>query len=255
MIRASTPRACSFIKYEVAEPIIGSLLKTIGIIGGLSAAASTQYYQKINQLMNERLGGSHNAISIMYTLDMHEFYPLFNQGKWDRVAEKLLDAAMRLEAGGADFIIIACNTVHIATPKVEPHLSVPFIHIVDPTGEKIIAMGLKKVGLMATRITMEGSFYRDRLLEKFGVETVVPSLEDRIDVQRIISDELVYNRIREASHTKLVGVIDRLGGMGAEGVILGCTELPLGVGQQDSRLPIFDGNLNHITAAVEYALH
>lgn len=229
-------------------------MKTIGIIGGLSAAASAQYYQTINKLVNERLGGSHNAKSIMYTFDLHEFYPLLNEGKWDKVADRLLEAARRLEAGSVDFIIIACNTVHIAAPLVEPHLKVPFIHIVDPTGEKIKAMNLKKVGLMATRITMESGFYKERLREKYGIETLIPPLEDRITTQRVITEELVYERIIETSHAKLVAIMERLKGAGAEGIILGCTELPLGLGQRDSKLPVFDGNLNHILAAVDYAL-
>jgi aspartate racemase len=229
-------------------------MKTIGIIGGLSAAASAQYYQKINTLVNERLGGTHNAKSLMYSFDIHDFYPLFNQDKWSTVAEYLLEGAKRLEAGGADFIIIACNMVHMATPKIEPHLTVPFIHIVDPTGAKIKAMGFKKVGLLATRVTMERCYYKDRLRDRFGIETVIPSLEDRVTTQHIISDELVFNSVLDESHAKLVKIIGNLEELGAEGIILGCTELPLVLSQRDSVLPVFDGNLNHVYAAVDYAL-
>ncbi len=228
-------------------------MKTIGIIGGLSSAASAHYYQSINRIMNEKLGGNHNAKSIMYTFDLEEFEPVLTQEKWDKVAENLLDAAKRLEAGGVDFIIIACNTVHKAAPLVEPYLKVPFIHIVDPTGEKIRAMGLSKVGLLGTSWTMEDGYYANRLRDKYGIEAVVPGPEDRITIQSIIY-ELVNNRILESSHARLVPILDRLEKMGVEGIILGCTELPLILGQRDTKLPVFDGNINHIYAAIDYAL-
>ncbi|MCX6655122.1 MAG: amino acid racemase, partial [Candidatus Bathyarchaeota archaeon] len=176
-----------------------------------------------------------------------------SQEKWDKVAENLLDAAKRLEAGGVDFIIIACNTVHKAAPLVEPYLKVPFIHIVDPTGEKIRAMGLSKVGLLGTSWTMEDGYYANRLRDKYGIEAVVPGPEDRITIQSIIY-ELVNNRILESSHARLVPILDRLEKMGVEGIILGCTELPLILGQRDTKLPVFDGNINHIYAAIDYAL-
>ena len=228
-------------------------MKTIGIIGGLSSAASAHYYQSINKLMNERLGGSHNAKSIMYTFDLEDFEPILNQDKWDKVAENLITAARSLEAAGVDFIIIACNTVHKAAPLVEPHLKVPFIHIVDPTGEKIRAMGLKKVGLLGTRWTMEDGYYTDRLRDKYGIEAVVPVLEDRLTIHSIIL-ELVNNQILESSHEKLVSILERLEEMGVEGVILGCTELPLIISQRDTSLPVLDGDLNHVLAAIDYAL-
>ena len=228
-------------------------MKTIGIIGGLSSASSAHYYQTINKLMNERLGASHNAKSIMYTFDLEDFESILNQEKWDKVAENLIDASRRLEAAGVDFIIIACNTVHKVAPLVEPYLKVPFIHIVDPTGEKIWAMGLKKVGLLGTRWTMEDDYYTNRLRDKFGIETVVPNLDDRATIHSIIL-ELVNNRILESSHERLVSILGRLERRGVEGVILGCTELPLILGQSDTRLPVFDGDLNHIHAAIDYAL-
>jgi aspartate racemase len=228
-------------------------MKTIGIIGGLSSASSAHYYQALNKTMNERLGGNHNAKSIMYTFDLEDFEPAITQEKWGEVAENLINASRSLEAAGVDFIIIACNTVHKVAPLVEPRLKVPLIHIVDPTGAKIRAMGLKKVGLLGTRWTMEDGYYSDRLRDKFGVEAAVPELDDRVTIHSIIL-ELVNNRILEPSHEKLVSILGRVEKMGVEGVILGCTELPLILSQRDTSLPLFDGDLNHIVAAIDYAL-
>jgi aspartate racemase len=229
-------------------------VKTIGLIGGMSWESSIEYYRIINETVRAKLGGLHSAKSIMYSVDFAEIEALQREGRWDEATALMVDAAKHVENGGADFVIICTNTMHRMADEVQRNLRIPLLHIADVTAEKIKARGLRKVGLLGTKFTMEEDFYAGRLAEKHGLEVLIPAEEEREDVHRIIYDELCVGEIRQPSKERYVGVMDRLVENGAEAIILGCTEISLLVGDKDSRVPLFDTTEIHAVAAVEYAL-
>ena len=229
-------------------------MKTIGLIGGMSWESSLVYYRFINEAVKQRLGGLHSAKCIMYSVDFAEIEPLQHEGKWAEAAERMIEAARHVEDGGADFLVLCTNTMHQTASDVEGHVNIPLLHIADATAEKIKAKEMSKVGLLGTRFTMEDDFYKGRLIDKHGVEVVVPTEDERLAVHQIIYDELCLGEIRQASKERYVGIMDSLVRRGAQGIVLGCTEIGLLVGAEDASVPVFDTTEVHAEAAVEFAL-
>jgi aspartate racemase len=229
-------------------------MKTIGLLGGMSWESSLEYYRIINEAVKARLGGLHSAKSIMYSFDFAEIEALQRQGDWQTATERMIEAAQSIERGGADFLLICANTMHKMADEVQACISIPLLHIADPTAEAIRAQGLRRVGLLGTRFTMEEPFYRGRLLSGHGLEVIVPGEAERETVHRVIYDELCQGIIRPESRDAYNSVIQSLAEQGAEAVILGCTEIGLLVRQEDSPVPLFDTTRLHAEAAVAYAL-
>jgi len=229
-------------------------MKTIGLIGGLSWESSAVYYRIINELVRDKLGGTHSAKSIMYSVDFSEFEQLQHQGDWDKLTELMIDAGTRLKNGGADFIVICTNTMHKAADAVEKQVGIPLLHIADAAAIEVKKMGLRKVALLGTRFTMEQDFYKARLLEKHGIEVVIPNCDERKMIHSVIYDELVLGKVLDSSREAFVKIIGHMNSLGAEGVVLGCTEIPLLISQKDSTVPVFDTTRLHALAAVEFSL-
>ena len=228
-------------------------MKTIGMIGGMSWESSAQYYAIINRAARERLGGSHSAEMLLYSVDFGEMEKLQRAGAWDVLTVQMIAAARRLEAGGADFVMICTNTMHLMADEVAASIGVPLLHVVDPTAEKIVAAGHRKIGLLGTAFTMEKAFYRDRLAAA-GLDVIVPGDDDRRDVHRVIYEELIAGKIEPASRAAYRAIIARLVADGAEAIVLGCTEIMLLVDQSDSAVPLFDTTTLHALAAADLAL-
>ncbi|MBC8717961.1 aspartate/glutamate racemase family protein [Ochrobactrum sp. Marseille-Q0166] len=229
-------------------------MKTIGLIGGMSWESSQEYYRIINREVRARLGGTHSAKSLMWSMDFAEIEHLQHQGKWDELTTLMIEAAQNLEKGGADFILICTNTMHKMATDIESATSIPLVHIADPTAEKIEAAGFSTVGLLGTAFTMEQDFYKGRLSSKYGLQVLTPDDADRKTVHDIIYQELVVGKVSDESREKYRAVITRLVERGAEAVILGCTEIMLLIGPQDSPVPVFDTTRLHAEAAVDWAL-
>lgn len=223
------------------------------MIGGLSWESTADYYKYMNQGVSERAGGLTSAKCMLYSCNFEEVVQLQQAGEWGQAAELLSDAARKLEAGGCDTILICTNTMHVVANEVQEAVNVPLLHIVDTTAARIRKSGLNRVGLLGTRYTMEQSFYKDRLREH-GIETIVPDEADRIRVHEIIFGELCKGELKASSKIEYLAIIERLRQKGAEGVILGCTEIPLLLKQHDIDLPLFDTTRIHAEAAVEFAL-
>ncbi len=229
-------------------------MKTIGLIGGMSWESSIEYYRIINETVRDKLGGFHSARSIMYSVDFAEIETLQQQGRWEEATELMITAARRVEDGGADFVIICTNTMHKMADDVQRHINIPLLHIADATAERIKAQSLGRIGLLGTKFTMEEDFYRGRLVEKHGLEVIIPDEQGREIVHRVIYDELCLGETKPSSKAQYVSIMENLVGDGAEGIILGCTEISLLVGQEDSPVPLFDTTRIHAVAAVEFAL-
>lgn len=229
-------------------------MKTIGLIGGMSWESSAEYYRIINELVKRQLGELHSCKSIMYSVDFGEIEKLQHEGNWEALTQLMIESALSLQSAGADFIVICTNTMHKMAEEVQSKLKIPLLHIADATGECIIEKKYKKVGLLGTKFTMEQDFYKGRINEKFGIEVIVPSEEDQVTVHEVIYNELVTGKIRNESRNKFKRIIEKMASQGAEGVILGCTEISLLIGEKDSVIDIFDTTFIHATAAVNLAL-
>ncbi len=229
-------------------------MKTIGLLGGMSWESSIEYYRIINQTVQERLGGLHSAQCLMYSVDFAPIEALQQTGDWDLLASLMIEAAGRLERGGADFLVICTNTMHRMVNAMKKALYIPILHIADATAWAVKARGLNRVGLLGTRFTMEADFYRGRLEKQHGLEVLIPEAAGRETVHRIIYDELVQGHILPESRQAYLQVIQELRDRGAQGVILGCTEIDLLVQQKDLTLPVFDTTRIHAEAAVKRAL-
>lgn len=239
----------------MSHPIdIPAAQQVIGLIGGMSWKSSAEYYRLINENVSDRLGGFHSARCLMWSFDFADIELLQRTDRWGDAAALMVDAAQRLERGGADFLVIATNTMHIAAPQVQAATSLPLLHIADPTAQDIRKAGLRRVGLLGTAFTMEQDFYRGRLEREHGLDVLVPDERDRAMVHRIIYEELVKGQVHEASLRAYRAVIERLVARGAEAIILGCTEIMLLVTQQDSPVPLYDTTRIHAEAAVTRAL-
>ncbi|MFX1533385.1 MAG: aspartate/glutamate racemase family protein [Promethearchaeota archaeon] len=229
-------------------------MKTIGLIGGMSWESSAEYYRIINETVKDLLGGTHSAKSIMYSVDFQEIESLQHLGKWQELTELMVDAAQRLERGGADLVVICTNTMHKMADEVQKSINIPLLHIADATAAKIKEIGIKKIGLLGTKFTMEEDFYKGRLIEKYGLEVIIPQAEQRQIVHNVIYNELVLGEIKQSSKEQFKTIIQHLKIEGAEGVILGCTEIPLLVKQEDVDVALFDTTKIHARSAVEYAI-
>lgn len=229
-------------------------MKTIGMIGGMSWESSLEYYRILNERVAKRLGGVHSAKSLMISVDFAEIETLQREGRWDEATQMMVEAAQSLQLGGADFIVICTNTMHKMAEEVAASVSIPLLHIADATAEQIVAHRLKRIGLLGTRFTMEEDFYKGRLETKFALDVLTPEKADREIVHRVIYEELVLGKIEAASKAEYLRIIEGLHARGAEGIILGCTEIGLLVKQSDCSLPLFDTTLLHAEAAVEFAL-
>jgi aspartate racemase len=229
-------------------------MKTIGLIGGMSWESSAEYYRIINQSMKAKLGGHNNARSLMLTVNFQDVEVLQHQNEWDSLGALMRDAAQRLQAGGADFIVLCTNTMHKLAELIESAVTIPLLHIADPTAEAIKARGLIKVGLLGTRFTMEQHFYRGRLESRHGFSVLTPDESDRDIVHKVIYDELCHGHIIEKSRRSYERIINDLKAQGAQAVILGCTEIALLIKPGDSSLPIFDTTQLHAEAATAMAL-
>ena len=229
-------------------------MKTIGLIGGMSWESSLEYYRIINEQVKEKLGGLHSAKSLMYSVDFDEIEKLQHQGNWQDATKLMIDTAQRLEKGGADFVVICTNTMHKMADDVQDNIKIPLFHIADATAEKIKAKGLKKIGLLGTKFTMEEDFYKGRLIKKYGLEVLIPNKEDKQIVHNVIYHELCLGKTEQSSKNQFIRIINMLVDNGAEAVILGCTEIPLLIKQEDVKILLFDTTKIHAEGAVEYAL-
>ena len=229
-------------------------MKTIGLIGGMSWESSVEYYRVINETARERLGGLHSAQCLMYSVDFAEIEAMQSEGRWEDAAQAMIDAAQRLQRGGADFIVLCTNTMHKLADAMQRSMSVPLLHIADATAEQIKAQGLTTIGLLGTRFTMEEDFYRGRLIERYGLQVLIPPMHEREVVHRVIYDELCLGQIRAPSKAHYVTIMQHLVERGAQGIILGCTEIGLLVNQADCAVPLFDTTRIHAVAAVDWAL-
>jgi len=229
-------------------------VKTIGLIGGMSWESSLEYYRLINQGIQAKLGGLHSAKCVMVSVDFAEIEVLQREGRWEESAGVLTSAAQSLEHGGADFVVICTNTMHKVVDSLQARLGIPILHIADATAEQVKAGGLNKIGLLGTRFTMEEDFYKGRLADQFGLEVLIPNADERAIVHRVIYDELCLGQTKAASKARFVHIIEHLVESGAQGIILGCTEIGLLVHAEDSRVPLYDTTRIHAQAAVAFAL-
>ena len=229
-------------------------MKTIGLIGGMSWESTLPYYRQINELTKQRLGGLHSARIVLYSVDFHDIERLQHSGHWDAAGALLADAARALQAAGADFVVVCTNTMHKVAAQIEAAVSIPLLHIADPTAAAIKQAGHAVVGLIGTRFTMEEAFYRDRLRDRHGLRVIVPDTADRDLVHRVIYDELCLGNALPGSRAEYRRIMSALVTQGAQAIILGCTEISLLVDASDASVPLFDTTALHAAAAVETAL-
>jgi amino-acid racemase len=229
-------------------------VKTIGLLGGMSWESSAEYYRLVNEGVRDRLGGLHSAHCLMLSVDFAEIETMQQRGLWDEAASTLSRAARDLQRGGADFVVLCTNTMHKLADAIQAGISIPLLHIADATATAIRGQRLRRVGLLGTRFTMEEQFYRGRLAQRHGLEVLVPAEAERKLVHDVIYDELCRGVIRPESRAAYVQVMSGLASGGAEGIILGCTEITLLVGPDDSPIPVFDTTRLHAAAAVDLAL-
>lgn len=229
-------------------------MKTIGLIGGMSWESSLEYYRIMNEKVKEELGGYHSAKCLMYSVNFEEVKQLQYSGNWEAATDLLVQVAEQVERGGADCLLICTNTMHLMADEIQANIHIPLIHIADVTGEKIKEQKLRKVGLLGTRFTMEQDFYRTRLLDKHGIEVIIPEETDREEVHRIIYEELILGKIEPSSKESYKRMMQKLVEQGAEGIILGCTEIMLLIHEGDCPVPMFDTTRIHAEAGVAFAL-
>jgi aspartate racemase len=229
-------------------------MKTIGLIGGMSWESTLEYYRIINEAVKEKLGGFHSAEMVLYSVDFAEVEAFQHRGEWDRAAVLLTEAARRVEAAGADFALLATNTMHRVFDEIRKGIRIPLLHIADVTGREIQARGLRRIGLLGTRFTMEQEFYKGKLARDFGIDVLIPDEAERRAIHGILYDELCLGAVKDASREVFRKIIGGLESRGAQGIVLGCTEIPLIVKQKDYALPLFDTTDLHARAAVALAL-
>jgi len=229
-------------------------MKTIGLIGGMSWESSIEYYRIINEEIRAKLGGLHSAKSVMVSVDFAEIETLQHAGAWNELTARMIESAQQVQAGGGDFVVLCTNTMHKMADDMAAAIDIPLLHIADATAARIKARDIHTIGLLGTRFTMEEDFYKGRLVQRHGLNVLIPDEEERADVHRIIYDELVVGEIRTESKARYIEIMQNLRDRGAQGIILGCTEIGLLVGQEDIDVPVFDTTLIHAQVAVEYAL-
>lgn len=230
-------------------------MKLIGLIGGMSWQSSKFYYEYVNQIIADTLGGSHSARILMSSVDFSQIERLSFAGNWEEIGELMAMEAKRLENAGAEVVILGTNTIHLVARHIEKAISVPFLHIANATGVAIKQKGLKKVGLLGTKFTMEKDFYTKILTNDFGLEVIIPTKSEREYLQDIIYNELVKGTFSQEAKYKCLKIIQNLSEKGAEGIILGCTELPILIPDSEVSIPTFDTTMIHSKAAIEFALN
>ena len=228
-------------------------MKTIGLIGGMSAESTVTYYKVINSVVNQKLGGFHSAKCLLYSVDFYEIERCQMSGEWEKSGEILADAARRLQKGGADFLVLCTNTMHKVAHAIQSAVNIPFLHIAEATARRVKDAGIGRVCLLGTAFTMEEGFYKD-VLARNGIDVIVPDADDRKTVNDVIYGELCHGVIKDESRAKFVGIINKAAALGARGAILGCTEIGLLVGDGDIALPVFDTALIHAEEAALAAL-
>jgi len=229
-------------------------MKTIGLIGGMSWESSLEYYRILNETVKMKLGGLHSAQCILYSVDFDEIERLQKSGQWQDAARCMVTAGQSLERAGADFIVLCTNTMHKLADDIQANIHIPFLHIADATAQKIRVSGFSSIGLLGTRFTMEHDFYKGRLVDNYGLNVVIPEEQDRETIHRIIYDELCLGIIRNESREEYIRIMNKMIQKGAQGIILGCTEIELLVKDSDFPAPLFPTTRIHAVAAVEYAL-
>ena len=229
-------------------------MKVIGMIGGMSWESTAEYYRIINETVKERLGGHHSAKVLLYSVNFGEIELLQRKGEWQESTEIMCDAARRVERGGADCLLICTNTMHKTAPEVQSAVTIPLLHIADVTAAEIKKKGIERIGLLGTKYTMVEDFYKGRLADNYALEVVIPQEDDCNVVNQVIYHELCMGKIQEESKNQFQRIINNLQAAGAEGVILGCTEISLLIKPGDSPLPLFDTTGIHAQAAVDFAL-
>jgi len=234
----------------VAIPLV---MKTLGLIGGLSWFSTSVYYRTINQLTNERLGGSHSAKLLLYSVDFNEFKILQEKDDWEQIEIMISGIAKRLEDAGADCIVMCTNTPHLVADVIQQKINIPLLHVAEETAKEIVRRKVSKTGLLGTKFTMENSFFTDRL-SKFGIDTVIPEPEDRDFIHASIFNELTKGIFKQETKTRYLDIIEKLNRVGAEGIIFGCTEISLLINQGDCHSIVFDTAAIHAKAAVDFAL-
>ena len=227
-------------------------MKTIGLIGGMSAESTVTYYKVINSVVNQKLGGFHSAKCLLYSVDFDEIERCQMSGEWEKSGEILADAARRLQKGGADFLVLCTNTMHKVAHAIQSAVNIPFLHIAEATARRVKDAGIGRVCLLGTAFTMEEGFYKD-VLARNGIDVIVPDADDRKTVNDVIYGELCHGVIKDESRAKFVGIINKAAALGARGAILGCTEIGLLVGNGDITLPVFDTALIHAEEAAPAA--
>ena len=228
-------------------------LKTIGLIGGMSWESTVTYYKIINETVKEKLGGLHSAKCILYSVDFQEIEECQANGNWEKSGEILGEAAYNLEKAGADFIVICTNTMHKVVNQIKEKISIPILHIAEMTAEKILEKGLKNIALLGTKYTMEQDFYKSKLIEK-GINVIIPDKNDIETINEVIYDELCLGTINFNSKKKFLEIVDKLRSKGAEGIILGCTEIGLLIKNEDTDVPLFDTAIIHAEQAAIYSI-
>ena len=228
-------------------------MKTIGLIGGMSWESTVTYYKIINETVKERLGGLHSAKCILYSVDFQEIEECQANGNWEKSGEILGEAAYNLEKAGADFIVICTNTMHKVVNQIKEKISIPILHIAEMTAEKILEKGLKNIALLGTKYTMEQDFYKSKLIEK-GINVIIPDKNDIETINKVIYDELCLGTINSNSKKKFLEIVDKLRSKGAEGIILGCTEIGLLIKNADTDVPLFDTAIIHAEQAAIYSI-
>ncbi|HEY9736119.1 MAG TPA: aspartate/glutamate racemase family protein [Trichocoleus sp.] len=229
-------------------------MQTIGLIGGMSWESSIEYYRILNQTAKARLGGLHSAKSIIYSVDFADIEALQHQGRWQEAAAQMVAAAQSLERAGADFVVLCTNTMHKLADEIQSSIGIPFLHIADATADAVRRCGLQRIGLLGTRFTMEEDFYKGRLADKHGLDVIVPEPEQRAVIHRIIYEELCLGIIQPQSKALYIGIMNDLVAVGAEGIILGCTEIELLIQPEDAAVPLFATTKIHAEAAVDRAI-
>ena len=229
-------------------------MKTIGLIGGMSWESTLVYYKLINEYVKAEKGGFHSAKCIIDSVDFSEIEALQRLNNWKKLNEMMVTSAQKLEQAGANLIVLCTNTMHLCSEQIETNITIPFLHIAQVTGEEVSTFNFTKVGLLGTKFTMEQDFYKNILKNQFGIETIIPEIEDRNNVHQVIYNELTQGIFKPSSKKKYINIVNSLIEKGAQGIILGCTEIPLLISQKDINVPVFDTTAIHAKYAVKMAL-
>ncbi len=229
-------------------------MKTIGIVGGMAWQSSHEFYKIINELVNQKIGGQHSCKCVMYSVDLDPILILRDEDNWEELSEMMRDAVSRCEAAGADFTVICSNTMHKTVASIKDKVSKPILHIADVTAEAIVEKGFKTVGLLGTKFTLTQDFYKSKMENEYDIKILVPNEDDIAFIHHVIYEELDYSILNPESAKRFLKIVDDLHAQGAEGVILGCTEIPLLISQKDTDVPLFDTTTLHAEAAVKLAL-